>query len=190
MKTNTRAAYIRSRQSVVNSIVLIATAITLVMTTGICSAASPVRVSCALPYLQSGANGGCTGQNTVQISTTNTDSNAKVTAELLGLNVNGNLIHSFTVKNGDHVQLGSKLSPSDWKFLQVGIPYEVYAPVPLLHVTVEDLGQKADAFCSIIPYVQMVEPTGGVVTEASGNNTNVLAAIPMTDINALHLYVW
>ena len=176
-------------QSVMSSTGLIAVAVAAVMTTGIASAASPVRVSCALPYVQSGANGGCVGQNTVQFSTTNASANAKVTAELLGLTVNGDLIQSFTVKNGDHVQLGSKLSPTDWKFLQNGIPYEVYAPVPLLHVTVEDQGQEADAFCSIIPYIQMIQPTGGVVTEASGNNTNVLAAVPMTDINALHLYV-
>jgi hypothetical protein len=129
------------------------------------------------------------GQNTVQISTTNADSNAKVTAEILGLDVNGSLINSLVVKNGDTVQLGSKLSPGAWKFNQNKNLYEVFAPMPLLHVTVEDQGQEAEAFCSIVPYVQMIQPTGGVVTEASGNNTNILAAIPLTDINALHLYV-
>jgi hypothetical protein len=159
------------------------------MMTGICSAASPIAVSCALPYHVAQATTAYVSQNIVTISTSNTDSNAVVTAELLGLDTNGNLINSFVVQNGDLVQLGSKLSPADGKFDRNPHMTQVFAPVPLLHVKLQDKGQTAEAFCSNIPYVEIVQPTGGVVTDSGGGNTNILAAVPLTNPKSLHLYV-
>ncbi len=186
-----RARCIRSSQSVVRSMVLVAMAAAILMTTGICSAASPIGVSCALPYTHNHPDPffACVGQHTVTFSTSNTDSNAVVTAELLGLDANGNPIKSFIVHNGDQVELGSRVSPTDWKFIQNNTLSELYAPVPLLHVTVTDQGQKAEAFCSDIPYTEIIQPNGGVVSASSGNNTNVLAAVPLTNPGSLHLYV-
>ena len=167
----------------------IAAAAAIATTSGIASAASPIGVSCALPYLHGHDSTGCVGQHTVMFSTSNTDANAKVTAEVVGLDVNGNPIHSFVVHNGDTVQLGSRLSPIDWKFITNPNMFQVFAPVPLLHVVVEDQGQRAEAFCSDIPYVQVLQPNGGVVTESSGDHTNVLAAVPLTDPASLQLIV-
>jgi len=131
----------------------------------------------------------CVGEHTVEFSTSNTDANAIVTAELLALDANGNLINSMTVKNGENVELASRLSPTLWRFVATGSLPELYAPVPLLHVTVQDRGLTAEAFCSDIPYVQVIQPTGGVVSESSGNNTNVLVAVPLTNPASLHLFV-
>ena len=175
---------------VTNRLLLVGTVLVL-MAPGICAAADSIGVACALPYTHSHPDPffPCVGQHTVTIKASNTDSSAKVTAELLGLDVNGNLINSITVQNGQSVELGSRLSPADWKITPTGSLPVVYAPVPLLHVTVEDRGLRADAYCSDIPYVQIVQPTGGVVTESSGNNTNVLAAVPLTSPGSLKLYV-
>lgn len=189
MKTNSRAQHIRSWSDGLSSIVLTVSVLAIAMTVGICSAAEPIFVQCALPYAHGHSDPSCVGQNIVEISTSNTDANAVVTAELLGLDVNGNLISSFNVKNGQQVQLGSRLSQADWKFIQNKNLIEVFAPVPLLHVKVQDQGQTADAFCSNIPYMQVIQPAGNVVTESGGNNTNVLAAAPLTDPSHLHLFV-
>jgi hypothetical protein len=169
-------------QAETNPKILVTLAVaTMMMMAGISSAADTIGVTCALPYVTGGAAQACVGQHTA-----NTDSNAKVTAELLGLDANGALINSFTVNNGNKVQLGSRISPADWKFVKNGILSEIFAPVPLLRVTVEDRGMRAVAYCSNIPYIQVVQPTGGVVTESSGNNTFVLAAAPLTDPANLH----
>jgi hypothetical protein len=116
--------------------------------------------------------------------------NAKITAELMGLDTKGNLLKSFLVKNGDEARLASELSRHEWRFSynQREHEYTVVAPVPLLHVTVEDQGQRAEAFCSTIPWVEVVQPQGAVVS-ASSTATNVLAAVPLTNPSSLHLYV-
>ncbi len=188
---NPQAQYIRFRQYAVRSIVLMATALAIAMTPGVCSAADSIGVACALPYTQHHPDPffPCVGQHTVQFSTTNTDTNAKVTAEILALDVNGNLINSLKVTNGENVSLASRVSSSAWRFTPTGSLPEIYAPVPLLHVTVEDRGLKAEAFCSDIPYVQVIQPTGGVVSESAGNNTNVVVAAPLTNPSSLHLFV-
>ncbi|MBV8904890.1 MAG: hypothetical protein JOZ22_14755, partial [Acidobacteriia bacterium] len=176
-------------------------AVAFALTTGICSADS-IGVACALPYVQGSADATCSGQHTVQITTSNLDSNATITTELLGLNENGALIKSFSVKNGATVQLGSRLSEASWQFTQTGSLTTVYAPVPLLHVTVQDRGLTAEAFCSDIPFLEIEQPAGNepwraglfpeassVVTDASGNNTNIVAVAPLTNPASMHLYV-
>uniref|UniRef100_Q01V46 Uncharacterized protein n=1 Tax=Solibacter usitatus (strain Ellin6076) TaxID=234267 RepID=Q01V46_SOLUE len=186
--TNPQPQCARFRKLTVNSFVM---ATALAMATGVCSAADSIGVSCALPYTLHHPDPffPCVGQHTVQYSTSNTDANAKVTAELLALDGNGNLINSFTVHNGENVELASRLSQTAWRFVPSGGLPQVYAPVPLLHVTVEDRGLKAEAYCSDIPYVQVIQPRGGVVSESDGNNTNVLVAIPLTNPGSLHLFV-
>src|SRR4051794_18169150 len=169
--------------------VLAHAAVAMALTAGICSAAGPIGVSCALPIAVGNSDQACVGQHTVVVNTRNTTGSAKVTTELLGLDGTGKLISSLKVKNGDRVQLGSRTSPLDWKFNQNPNLSQVFAPVPLLRVTVEDQGQKAEAFCSNIPYIEVIRPNGGVVSESSGNNTNVLAAVPLTNPSDLHLYV-
>jgi len=149
----------------------------------------PVGAVCALPYRNGQPGSDCTGNHTIQVGAVGTGPNAKITAELMGLDVAGNLIQSFLVQNGDVAHLASRLSPADWKFAKGPHDFSVFAPVPLLHVTVEDQGQKAEAFCSNIPYAHVYQPNGGVVTESSGNQTHVLAGVPLTNPSSLKLYV-
>src|ERR1700674_367528 len=118
--TNPRARYIRSWQPAANSIAWIATAVAIVMTTGICLAAPPIGVSCALPYTQGQATTSCVGEHKITFNTFNTDGNAKVTAELMGLDGNANLIKSFIVQNGNLTEMGSRMSKWLWEFKQFG----------------------------------------------------------------------
>jgi hypothetical protein len=149
-----------------------------------------LQVMCSLPYTNGKPGGDCTGKHTLTWKVLGATASAKISSELVGLDANGTLLNSFIVKNGDTAQLASRLSPSDWKFQKGSSKdFTVFAPVPLLHVTVEDQGQKAEAFCSNIPWVDVVQPNGGVVSESSGNTTNVLAAVPLTNPAALHLFV-
>jgi hypothetical protein len=179
----------RTAQAGMRSAVFVATVVGIGLTTAICSAAQPIRVSCALPYANGHSDPSCVGKNTVVISTSNTSANAKISSEVLGLDTTGTLINSIPVKNGDLVQLGSKLSPTDWKFDTGKNQQAVFAPVPLLHVKVEDQGQTAEAFCSNIPFVEMIQPNGGVVTDSDGNSTKIVAAVPLTSPQSLQLNI-
>jgi hypothetical protein len=152
-------------------------------------AAPALAVMCALPYDKGQTGADCNGKHTVKYQVLGAGPNAKVTAELMGLDTNGNLLKSFLVENGDAVQLASRLPQGAWKFQAKKKDYTVFAPVPLLKVTVEDQGQKAEAYCSNIPWVDVVEPSGGVVSDADGSATHVLAAVPLTNPASAHLYV-
>jgi hypothetical protein len=151
--------------------------------------AGTLAVTCALPYDNGKPGSDCTGKHKIVFKTTGATTGAKVTAELLGLDANGNILQALSVKNGDVAHLASRVSASDFKMVSKKGTHEVFAPVPLLRVTVEDQGQKVQAFCSNIPYVEVVEPKDEVVAESDGNVTNVLAAIPLVHGPALDLKV-
>lgn len=147
--------------------------------------------TCALPY-EKGENGAdCGGKHTIQFATSpNPD---RVTAELVAYDVNGIVIKTLPVQNGDSVHMASKLSNGAFKMTTKNKGHEVFAPIPVLRITVEDEGQKATAFCSNIPWLSVVEPKGLVVTEQDnldgGNATNVVAAAPHVDANTLSFKV-
>jgi hypothetical protein len=50
--------------------------------------------------------------------------------------------------------------------------HTVTAPVPLLRVTVQDGGRQAQAFCSIIPYMQVFQPDGTVASRKATSRTS------------------
>lgn len=152
--------------------------------------AGSLQVMCALPFTTGRPGGDCTGKHNLQWQIFGDGQYDKVTAELMGLDASGTLLQSYIIAPGSTAQLASRMSQADWKFAAgKNKDYTVFAPIPLLKVTVEDGGQKAVAFCSNIPWVDVIEPSGGVVTEDNGGSMNVLAAIPRTDPTALHLLV-
>jgi hypothetical protein len=151
--------------------------------------AGPLGVTCALPYLRGRAGSDCTGSHIVQFATTGASPSAKITAELLGLTVDGTIIQALPVNAGDTVHMASRALMSDFKMSSKKNSHDVFAPVPMLRVTVEDQGQKVQAFCSNIPYLDVVEPSGGVVSESDGNVTNFVAAIPLVSESSLDLKV-
>jgi hypothetical protein len=151
-----------------------------------CSSAN-LSVSCALPYTTGAKGNDCGGkqQSRISFNVTGGGPAAVVTAELLALDVNGNVLKILTVQNGDMAQLASRKDPFDFRAESrtnsKGTVHQVFAPIPLLRVTVQDGQNKAQAFCSNIPYLDVLEPSGTVVTEGAGDTTHVLAAIPLVN---------
>ena len=153
-----------------------------------CSSAA-LSASCSLPYIV-GANGNdCTGKHRILFSTSGAGPDAVVTAELLALDVDGSVLRILPVENGDAAHLASRSGVSDFKAVSrrnaKGTTHQVFAPIPLLRITVQDGKNKAQAFCSNIPYLDVLEPAGTVVTEGAGDTTRVLAALPLTDPDSL-----
>jgi hypothetical protein len=147
-----------------------------------------LHVQCALPYSNGKPGGDCGGKHVMQWKVINGGSDTKVTAELLALDTSGNLLHSFIVKQGENVHMTSRLDPSDWKFKQGKGTYDIFAPVGMLKVTAESNGEKAEAFCSAIPYVDVMQPSSGVVSESNGESAiEFKAAVPRTNPSLLQL---
>jgi len=153
------------------------------------TAEAQIAVACALPYSHGQTGSDCNGRHTIVFSTTGTTPGAKVVAELLALDANGDLIQALPVKSGDAVHMASRVSPDDFKLATKNKMHEIFAPIPLLKVTVSDQGQTAEAYCSNIPYLDVLQPNGAVVTESAGNDTHILVAIPRTDPDSVELRV-
>jgi hypothetical protein len=152
-------------------------------------------VSCALPYYQLRWKDGwssCIGLHRI-LFYTNADlkknPNAVLTAELLALDQDGNTLASIPVKNGDLARLASRIEPEDWSVSSDGTNHRVFAPVPMLRVTLDDGKTKQQAFCSNIPYLQVLEPKGEVVAGSEGNETRLLVAIPLVDATNISVKV-
>lgn len=157
-----------------------------------CSSAN-LAVSCSLPYTHGKPGNDCTGKHQILFSYSGAAEDAEVTAELLALDVNGEVLASLPVKNGDYAHLASRLNPIDFRAVtndnKHRTEHTVFAPVPLLRVTVKDAFNKASAYCSNIPYLEVVEPSGTVVSESEGNVTPVLAAIPLVNPSSLSIKI-
>lgn len=149
-----------------------------------------VRAMCALPYANGRPGGDCTGRHTIQYQVLGASPSATVTAELIALDTAGRVMNSVGVRNGEQVHMASRLSAADWRFGRGNREYTVFAPLPLLKVTVEDGDQRVEAYCTNVPWVDVIQPAGGVVTqEDSGSETNVYAAVPLTNPSSLQLLV-
>ncbi len=152
-----------------------------------------LAATCALPYTNGKPGKDCTGKHTIQFNVNDPGGNATVTAELLALGVDGSILGTLPVENGDEAHLASRIDPSDFKLRskrnKKGARHEVFAPVPLLRVTVDDGMNKAQAFCSNIPYLQVVEPSGSVVSASDSNTIDVVAAIPRDDLSTLFVKI-
>lgn len=153
-----------------------------------------LAVWCSLPYSHGKPGVDCTGKHTIVFGYSGASGETEVTAELLALDVNGNVLASLPVQNGDSAHLASRLNPIDFradtKSNKKQSVHTVFAPVPLLRVTVQDDLNKASAYCSNIPYLEVVEPaTGSVASESEGNVTPILAAIPLVDPSSLSVRV-
>ena len=148
---------------------------------------------CSLAYLNGRPGRDCTGWHDIQFGATNAGANASVVAELMALDSDGNLIESRVVGDGDDVHMASRIDPSDYKFttqvLPKGTRHQVFAPIPIMRVTVQDGLNTAQAFCSNIPYLDVVEPSGGVVSEFEGDVTRVVVALPNVNLKTLGIKV-
>jgi len=76
------------------------------------------------------------------------------------------------------------------KFNQTLKYHELAAPTPLLYVQGEDGLRRAQAFCSNMPFVGMVEPDETVVVSSEGENiSRIRVALPQIDPESLFLKI-
>jgi hypothetical protein len=154
-----------------------------------------IAVSCALPYITPPKDAGrgepgsdCNSWRQVVYQVPPQFANAQITADLLALAPDGTILGSLPVKHGDSTHLKSRIDPGDFKLNTKPGPrgtvvHDVSAPVPMLRVQVKDGLNTATAFCSPIPYLQVMEPSGSVTTE--GEVLRVLVALPKVDPTTL-----
>jgi len=130
----------------------------------------------------------CVGWYTIDFSSS--DPEAIVTAELLAVDLNGEIVTRLPVQRGDTANLGALTYPTDCIVAQtIENRHQVFAPVPMLRVTAENGSGKDTAYCTNTPYVEVVEPSGQVVSGSEGDNTPVLAAIPLVNPATLAVVV-
>ncbi len=144
-----------------------------------------LAASCAL---KPGICRDCMGWYTIDYGAT--DPEAVVTAELLAIDLEGNIVARLPVNRGDTANLGALTYPNDCIVAKtIGNRHEVFAPVPMLRVIVENGVGKAQAFCTNIPYLEVLEPSGEVISHSEGDVTPILAAIPLVDPKSLMVKV-
>lgn len=155
-----------------------------------CGAAN-LKVGCSLPYTNGRPGNDCTGKHTILWSH-NGSANTVITAEIMALDQEGNVLRSELVKKGDEAHLASRISPKDFIFKDTtsarGVSHQVFAPVPMLRVIAQDGDNRAEAYCSNIPFLEVIQPSNSVVTGAGGD-TPVLAAMPRVDPKTLVIMI-
>ncbi|MCO6437355.1 MAG: putative metal-binding motif-containing protein [Phycisphaerae bacterium] len=150
-------------------------------------AAADVRVTCSL-----GASicRDCTGWYTLNWTVTGAAPESEITAELLAIDADDNVVATLPVENGDVANLGAFTYSGDCITAKtVGGVHQVFAPVPLLRVHVRDPRTEAVAYCSITPYLDVIQPAGQTIAESAGDIIPVLAAIPLVDPSTLRVLV-
>jgi len=163
-------------------------------------ASADLVATCALPYYQPPKDKGrgkpgsdCNSWHVIQFGATGSD-DAVVSAELVALRPDGTQIDAIPVVAGDLTHMASRLDPSDFE-LSTGtvkkdqVLHKLFAPVPLLKVTAKDGYKTAHAYCSIIPYLDVVRPNGTVVSASAGDVTHVEVALPQVDPATLEVKV-
>ena len=151
-----------------------------------------LRITCALPFeVPSPGGRGSPGKdcNSFQKIVFDQPDGVTVTAELLALNQQGAVVASMPVKNGEFAHLASRIGADDFRFDTVtagsgNVTHTVFAPMPMLKVTATDGVRNATAYCTTDPFLDVVKPSGGVVSVNKSaqstplNSTPVIVAIP------------
>jgi hypothetical protein len=152
-----------------------------------------LAVRCALPYTHGKPGWDCTGKHIIQYEFDDPSGTAMVRAELLALDTDGTVLGVLPVRDGDPAHLASRLDPDDFQWVTKSNRHRdshtVFAPVPLLRVTVDDGVNRAQAFCSNIPYLETIKPSGEVISAAEGSALQVVAAIPRVDPETLFVKI-
>jgi hypothetical protein len=149
--------------------------------------AAGLQVSCKIPYTNGKPGGDCTGRH--KLSFSSNDPNATVTADLLALDAQGNVLNSASIKNGADLHLASRIKPKDFKFQKNGSTFDDFAPVPLVRVRADNGLNKVEAYCSPIPYLQMIQPKNSVVPASQTNTTPVEVAMTLVDPKRLTILI-
>lgn len=158
------------------------------------AAAAALEVHCALPFTNGQPGDDCVGVHKVYYGITGGGATTQIHAEFLGLSPTGEILAVLPgVRPGDEAMLASRLDPSDFKMVSKTntrrTKHEVFAPVPLLHVTARDGDAFAEAYCSNIAYLDVIRPEGTVAGVSSGDVTEVTTALPLVDPTSLTVLI-
>ena len=132
----------------------------------------------------------CVGWYQIDYEVFGASGDVEITAELLALNADGQPVATLPVQKGDAAKLGAISYDDDCIVAEtIGGVHRVLAPIPLLRILVDDGLNKAAAYCSNTPYLEVVQPSGQTITESEGDITPVLAAVPLVDPSTLQIRV-
>jgi hypothetical protein len=168
-----------------------------------------LAITCSLTQIRGAFGNDCSELHKINIRITGETGvdTAIVTAELLGLDFEGNVLASLPVRNGDEARLASRVNPRSFRAStreftprsrrpggrerppRADRRHRMFAPVPLLRVNVRDGLSEATAYCSHVPYLQVVTPDEQVQTAGNGGKTHVMAAMPRIDPDSLSILV-
>jgi|GEM_PF-1962613 len=163
-------------------------------------ASAGLAATCALPFFNPPKGKGrgkpgsdCNSWHVIEFGATGSD-DAVVSAELIGLDLAGKQIAAIPVAYGDVTHMASRIDPEDFKLVTGTVKggqtlHELFAPVPLLKVTAKDGYKTSHAYCSLVPYLDVKEPNGAVVSASEGDVTKVEVALPQVDPATLGLRV-
>jgi hypothetical protein len=157
-------------------------------------------IDCALAYEQNGPNGSaCEGWHRIRYEV-HAGQNPKVSAELLALDLQRNVLGSLPVENGDIAHLRSNVQPGSWKWFSQpnnrsngtlsggASAHDMAAPVTVLHVMADDGVAHREAFCSPVPYVQVMSPRNTTLDGADEEDLmKAIIAVPLIDPASLDL---
>jgi len=157
-----------------------------------CSSAN-LAVECSLRYVNGSNGADCTGWHLINYDVLNGGPNTTVTAELLAIGLDGSVLEARQVSAGDQAHLASRIGPGDYKFQTTksakGTKHQLFAPVPMLRVTAIDGPNTAVAYCSNVPYLDVIRPSGDVVSASESSLTPVFVALPRVDPTTLVIKV-
>ena len=158
-----------------------------------------LRATCALVLHDSPSRGGegpgrdCDSTHVIGFSDASGREGVQVRAELLALTPEGTVLLSKVVQNGELAHLVSQIDVDKASLTTESLPgsgrirHHVFAPMPLLKVTATDGIQESVAYCSSIPYVELDQPRGQVLSLNKSVNADeddvvrVVSGIPRTD---------
>ncbi|MFQ5489876.1 MAG: MopE-related protein [Phycisphaerae bacterium] len=150
-------------------------------------ASADLAVSCTLVR---GACEDCIGWYTLDWTVAGGTPDTIVTAELIAMNALGDELAAVPVQQGDIARLGALAYEDACATARsVGGRHQVFAPVPMLRVIAQNGLAKAEAYCSNTPVVNVLEPSGQVVSTSSGDITPVKVAIPLIQPASLQVEV-
>jgi hypothetical protein len=161
-----------------------------------------LRATCALPLWDAPARGGVgPGRDcdSTHIIVFDQPDGAQVKGELLALNTDGTVLGAIPVQSGELAHFVSKKDVDKLALSSENVggamTHHVFAPMPMLRVTSSDGVNTTTAYCTSIPYVQMDEPRGGVISLNRSANADepdvvkVVVAIPRVDPKNVRAWV-
>jgi putative metal-binding protein len=154
------------------------------------SAYADLGVTCSLPYKRGRPGSDCNGWHEIHFSGGQA---TDVQADLIAMAADGSEMAVIQdVKTTDIAHLASRIDPADFHVdskvegLPVGgMRHTIFAPLPMMRVTGRK-GTNVDvAYCSMIPYLEVLEPKDVTISLSESDNQEVKAYLPLVNVDTL-----